>query len=376
MLEVQKYLKSGKSLEDLNNEYGIKVAVHPTDPLMILNYCQINSPKTATIVRECRALTLHSTTFDVVAKSMNRFFNWGEVQEEMDLFDFSDFMVQSKEDGSLVPLYYYDGQWRANTRGSFGLDNMQFQDFTWQEGFLKALGIGSFSELEGKLDPSVTYICEFCSPWNKIVRRYTDPQMFLLTAFIGLHELSSQCVDELATDAAAAFNRHLFKRPQQYSFCSIEEIQSFLAEQSANDPTYEGVVICDKNGLRYKVKNPAYLALHHLRGEGNVWNPKYLLPFIMTGEEAELLTYFPEAAETFYKLKAQIQQNQVEVLEHWLDYKDLPEQKDFALAIKNKTKFSGILFNVRKKYGPSATSKNIRDEWKDAEALILKNITI
>ena len=92
MLEVQKYLRSGKTFDDLSADFGVKSSFHPEDPLVILNYDQIESPKTNTIVRECRALTLETTNFDVVARSFSRFFNWGEVQDEMKYFDFTNFM--------------------------------------------------------------------------------------------------------------------------------------------------------------------------------------------------------------------------------------------------------------------------------------------
>mgnify|MGYP000921629595 FL=1 len=76
MLEVQKYLKSGKTLEDLKNELAIKTTHHDSLPLVILNYDQIESrPKDHPIVRECRGLTLRSDNFDLVGKSFNRFFN-------------------------------------------------------------------------------------------------------------------------------------------------------------------------------------------------------------------------------------------------------------------------------------------------------------
>lgn len=364
MLNVQQFLQT-KSLDDLTAEFGIKVAHHPHGlPLVILNYDQIESqPKTHPIIRECRALVIHADSKDIVAKSFNRFFNWGEVQDEQHTFDFSDFVVQSKEDGSLVVLYYFDGEWHANTRGSFAVDNMQFQNFTWREAFCKGLGISGLSELKGKLDETVCYICEFCSPWNKIVRRYDQPHMYLLTAFKGVQELSPSEVDGLADD--------LFKRPTLYNFCSIEEIQAFLQEQAATDATFEGVVIRDRHGNRWKIKSSTYLGLHKLRGEGdNVWNPKHLLPFILTGEEDELLTYFEEVRGTFYELKCQVQKLYIGVLENWVEYHQIELQKDFALAVKDKP-LASILFQVRKQHGGI---KDIKEIWKNSAHLILKSL--
>jgi hypothetical protein len=366
MLEVQKYLKS-KTLDDLKQEFGIKIAEHPNGlPLIILNYDQIESPKTESIVRECRALVLHADSKEIVAKSFNRFFNWGEVQEEQSNFDFSDFIVQSKEDGSLVLLYCFDGQWHANTRGSFALDKIEFQNFSWRDAFCKALAINGLEELKGVLDETVVYVCEFCSPWNKIVRRYDQPQMFLLTAFKGITELTPEEVDGLAGK--------LFQRPHRYNFCNIEEIQAFLQEQSANDATFEGVVIRDRHGHRWKIKSATYLGLHKLRGEGdNVWNPKHLLPFILTGEEDELLTYFPEIRGTFYEFKAAVLKAYSDLLEVWGDHWQVTDQKEFALLVKDKP-FSSILFSVRKKHGTQQRACHLRQEFRENEALILKKL--
>lgn len=366
MLEVQKYLMSGKTVENLTDELGIKAAYHPSLPLVILNYDQIESPKTHPLVRECRALVLDTTDWSIAARSFSRFFNWGEVQDEQHAFDFSGFIVQSKEDGSLVVLYHFDGDWHANTRGSFAVDNMEFQNFTWRDAFCKALGINSLSELKGRLDETVSYICEFCSPWNKIVRRYDQPQMYLLTAFRGVQELSPAEVDILAGD--------LFKRPTRYNFCSIEEIQSFLQEQSANDATFEGVVIRDRHGNRWKIKSATYLGLHKMRGEGdNVWNPKHLLPFILTGEEDELLTYFPEVRGTFYEFKSAVMEAYSQLLEVWGDYWQVAEQKDFALLVKDKP-FSSVLFSVRKKYGTQQRAAHVKQEFRENESIILKKL--
>lgn len=368
MLEVQKYLESGKSIDDLTAEFGIKPSFHPSYPLVILNYDQIlSSPKSHPIIRECRALVLNTNDWSIVAKSFNRFFNWGEVADEMGDFDFSDFIVDSKEDGSLCVLFHFDGKWHANTRGSFATDNMQDQTFTWQEGFCRALGIGDLQELAGELDEGVTYIAEFCSPWNKIVRRYEKPVMYLLAAFDGEKELHWSEVD-LLTEG-------YFKRPQRFEFNSIDEIQNYLAQQSANDPTFEGVVIRDHKGNRWKIKSATYLGLHKLRGEGdNLFNPKHLLPFVLAGEEDELLTYYPEVTEAYYKLKCEVQQHYIGLLEAWGDHKDIQEQKDFALAIKDRTPFASVLFTVRKKQGSQQKAADVRKEFRDNDQGILKRL--
>ena len=371
-MKIQEYLRSGKTTADLTNELGIKVTEHPTLPIAIFNYDQLESPKTNPIVREARGLVLEKDTWNVVAMSFPRFFNWGEVQEEMPLFDFSDFVVQSKEDGSLVLLYYYAGQWRCNTRGSFAQDLLQFQNFTWEEGIKKALGVNFF---DAGLLPTRTYVCEFCAPWNKVVRTYTKPVLYLLTVFdnITQEEYNVKQVDAMYN--ATLSKQSLLLRPTVYEFHNMAEIEAFLQQQATDDATFEGVVIRDKDNRRWKIKNACYLALHKMRGEGdNLFNPKNLVPFVLAGEEDELLTYFPEVRGQFYELKSQILEWYIQLLETWAEHWQITNQKDFALAIKDRTPFASVLFDVRKRLGHSQRPSDIRQAWRSAEPSILKRI--
>jgi hypothetical protein len=376
MLEVQNYLTSGKTLEDLSSEYGIVAKMHNTLPLVILNYDQIESkPKHHPIVRECRALLLECGTWKLVARSFRRFFNWGELTEEMELFDFSDFATQTKEDGSLVTIYHYEGEWHANTRGSFGLDNMQHQIFNWREGICRAMGIASLEDIDVNLNPKYAYICEFVSPWNKIVRRYDKAGLYLLTIFEGERELTHHEVDKECANLETHFGAKWFYRPDRHQFSSMKEIEEFLSRMTSEDPTFEGVVIRDRHGMRYKVKNPAYISLHRMRGEGdNMYNPKHLLPFIMSGNDSEVLLYFPEIKEAYFKLKSELSDEYGRLVEVWADHKDIEGQKEFALAIKDKTPYTSVLFNLRKKFGPNQKSSDLRAEWRTSEDIILKKL--
>lgn len=369
-LAIQSYLRSGKTHDDLTAELGVKVMRHDTLPLAILNYCQINSPKLHPIVREARALVLHAETHELIARSFSRFFNWGEVPGEMDAFDFSDFSVQTKEDGSLCLLYFFDGRWHANTRGSFATDKINGHAVTWRQAFCKALGIEEIEHLYGQLDEAYCYVCEFCSPYNKVVRSYSAPQMFLLSAFCEHEELSPELADILARESLVKLHR-----PAVHHFKSIEEIQAFLTAQSEADPTFEGIVIRDRANRRWKVKNPTYLALHKLKGEGdNLYHPKHLLPFVLKNDEDELLTYFPEVEEAFRDCQAKVAISYESLRSVWLEHWQIESQKDFALAIIGKTPFTGLLFDVRKRHGKAQTEADLQAAWSGAADVILKNI--
>jgi len=368
MLQVIEQLKSGQhTLDTLKDELGIKHIEHPELPLVKLNYDQIESPKTHPLVRECRSLTLEKDTWKLVARSFPRFFNWGEVIDEQDDFNFSDFQVQSKEDGSLITVYWYQGEWHANTRGSFGLQEVQFTEYTWQDLVAQALRVKDLQSIDIVLPKNLTYVFELATPYNKVVRTYPDSRMYLLTAFCDHgNELAAgprSGLDELAT----AINAY---RPNTFDFSSIEQIQEFLDKMILEDPTFEGVVIRDNENRRWKIKNPAYLSLHKMRGEGdNLYNPKHLLPWVLKGERAELVTYFPEVADKFDEISVLVVDEMRNLVKIWNDNKDIESQKEFALAIVPQTKFASILFNVRKTGGEAA---DVEKQFRDGESLIYK----
>jgi hypothetical protein len=252
----------------------------------------------------------------------------------------------------------------ANTRGSFAQDLMPFQTFTWQEAFGKALGT-SIDKLD--IDPEFCYVCEFCSPWNKVVRRYADPLMYLLTAFHEDHEVHWTTLGRIAYNTP-------FKRPTLYEFKSIEEIQAFLRKQSETDPTFEGVVIRDSHGHRWKVKSATYLGLHRLGSNKDcLFNPANLLPFVLAGEADELLTYFPEVKERFEELQSQCANHYNQLVQVWTETRDITDQKTFALTIKGRTPFTGMLFSLRKQQ--KNTLEDLRVLWRQSEQLILKHLS-
>lgn len=87
-MQVQTYLKekatqlgsSKLAIEELTKEFAIKVRQYD-EGLLVLNYDQIESPKSHPIVMECRALIL-DTDFNVVSRAFDRFFNIHEIYEQ------------------------------------------------------------------------------------------------------------------------------------------------------------------------------------------------------------------------------------------------------------------------------------------------------
>lgn len=366
MLEVQKQLLeyrklfNGQDLPDghsqefamLETDLGITANFHPTDDRVILNYSQINSPKKDPVVRECRGLVLNKNDYSVIAKSFNRFYNLGEDKETDDVFDWGSCVTTEKLDGSLILVYFYNGEWRVNTRNSYGDGFINDSTVTWKDLVFSLLDTS-------KLYKEIMYTFELCSPYNKIVRLHKESKLYLLSAF--------EEWDEIAEYDYGSVNFHAKKlglnMVQFYPFTSLESVKSHIEYKEKTDKTFEGFVVRDYRNNRIKIKSSSYVALHHLRGEGNnLFSPKYLLPIVMTGEIDEVIEYFPEVKDGLFKVRDKFEKEKNGLLELWDQVKGIESQKEFALSIKDKGPLTPLLFQARKlKVEPETLLKDYTD---------------
>lgn len=361
MLKVQEYLLSGKTLDNLHEELGIEIRLHESLPLVILNYNQIDSPKTNSIVKECRALVLEKDTWKIVARAFDRFFNLGEDLENAKNFRWDSFETTSKEDGSIILVYFYNDYWMVNSRGSFGNTECGMSGKTWDQ-LIRPMIAGNFT----KMDTNITYVFEFVSIWNKIVRRYPKTDLYLLTMFNTLFDMEYD--QDRADYVVGQFG---WTRTTRFPFKSLDEIEVYLSELEKNDPTNEGVVVQDSNGMRLKIKNKAYLSLHRLYSN-EAPTPKNLIQFVLAGEASELLTYFPEYEVEYRKVEEKVNTAFDGLVEIWEKNWHIEGQKEFAFAIVPKTRFTGILFDIRKEFGKEQTLEILKKKWRESDTLILK----
>lgn len=372
MLNVQRALQS-MSVDELCEKYGLKAKFHPTDPLVILNYDQINcSSKTDPIVMECRGLTLEVGTWKVVAKAFDRFFNLGEALEVTGDFDWSDFSSYTKEDGSLILLYFYNGSWRVNTRGSFAYGQVNDSDYSWESLFWESFANSRTFEMDhpyttGALAKGYTHVFELCTPYNKVVRTHNKSHTKLL-GIVDNRDFSEYCPKEVDTIAKGVG----LLRPARHDHSSLKDVKEYLRKLELEDPTDEGVVLIDRNGLRMKCKNKKYLALHRMCDNGNLFAAKNLLPFILDGETDELFAYFPEAEPRVAEMENVIGKSFEYFCGTWELCKDIDDQKEFALMItkKRQDKFGAILFQAKK--NGTIKTMDLAQKFAEADDMILK----
>jgi len=336
-MEVIEYLKKN-GIAALTAEYAIKVKVYD-EGLMVLGYDQIDSPKAPTIVRECRGLILDND-FNVVSRSFDRFFNYGEMPETQAHLDWSRAYCAEKVDGSLIKIYYWNGLWRISTRGTaFAESTVNGFPETFAELVLKALSL-SAKEFQDKCNLELldnwTYIFELTCMENRVVKVYSGYTLHYLGSrsnLTGDYGNEFRLLDAILLGA---------KEIQMYHFGSAracEESAKHLPDLEEGYVVYQdGVPVC-------KIKSPTYVAVHHIRGEG--LNPKRISQIVLTNETEEYLKYFPEDAVHFAPYVSALGVLKASLEAAYTATLDIVDQKEFAMAVKGAP-YSGVLFTCKK----------------------------
>lgn len=333
-LAVIKYIKE-KGLKDLEDRLAISAKRHKDYPnLVLLKYDQINSPMGVKVVQECRGIILdEAADWKVVSFPYVKFFN--EPEGHAAKIDWSSARVYEKLDGSLMTLYYYDGNWLISSSGmpdaagevnGFGKSFAQLFWEVWDK-----LGY----ELPG--DTNNCYMFELMTKYNRVVVKHEESDIVLH----GARRLS----DFKELNPVVEAHNNGWKCVKIHPLHSVED--ALEAVKHLDPMTSEGYVVCDGNYNRIKIKSPQYVALSHLK-ESVGMSKRQLLEVVRRNESSEFLSYFPEFASDYYDLRAKYERLLGKMEGFYEATKHISERKDFAAQAK-KVNYSDALFQM--KYG-------------------------
>jgi hypothetical protein len=302
----------------------------------VLNYLPW-AEKFADITRLCRALVWDPREQHPLARGFDRFFNWGE-DPECYSRDFSEATVYEKVDGSLILVWWnpYTGHWQASTRSVHDASGATPMDRTFMDVIHEAIGC-SLDELMAGRNTTFTWIFELVSPETRIVTEYSEPALYLLCV------RNTQTGEEFCDlESLAALLPADIRVPKTYKVGSKEDIDQMLADLPERE---EGYVCRWSDGYRLKIKNPAYLALWHTWGNGNL-SPKRIMRLIQSGEVDEFLSYFPDTRAWIEPYRVVLEEIRIESLLLSEDLVDLVDRKDLAATLKGNC-LSALVFAYR-----------------------------
>ena len=285
---IETYLETN-SIESLKEEpYNLSIKEDQTEngkKVWVIDYDQIRSPRFHYLVDECRGIVVCQESKKVVCYPFSRFYNMGEDKKTEEAFDWSTAKCLSKEDGSLIKVYYYDNNWRIATRGTaFGNNNVFSMtqgesSITFKNLFLRALGI-SHEEFQAHMNAAspihVNWLFELCTQDNKVVKLYETDKVFVLSARA---TDGNYCSDF----SLANLNVHF---PTYYNLSSFDACKKAVNKLEG---LTEGFVLVDGNNRRLKLKSIKYVAAHHMIS--GPLTPKKAVDLILAGEKEEFISY-------------------------------------------------------------------------------------
>ena len=326
----------GENLFD--KEFLESCGIERTDcgDFIILNYSQISKP--TPLNKLCRG-TVFSRDGKLASLPFIRFFNLHE--KGADNVDWRYCKALEKMDGTLVNIWSYNRVWHISTRRM--IDKLEMSRFGGGDPFnMMDFVNGYFPHYGWTLDPTYWYVFEAVTPYNRIVTNYPENKygMYLLAM---RHNLSlKECGWAKMVKSHRNFKGDRVFLPTVWDFSEHGQVLKMFDDKPSD---FEGVVIVDKEQKRVKIKQKSYVHLHHIIS--NISSRRNMIDLILGGEEAEVLSYFPELQEQFGNLRKDMNELKVKISTEFGLHNHLDTQKDFALAVKDLP-YSYFLFRMRK----------------------------
>lgn len=369
---LQHALRNGKTPAMLTAELGLAVRRHPKYPnLMLFNYDQIKSPKTDPIVGSARGCILdEANDWAYVCRPFDRFFNLGEAQNVAVLPDPASAFVYTKEDGSLLNMWWYqapgeaDGAWHVSTRnspdasgtlGDFGFTLAELFWRVWRDRWRQLdedLARSAFEMQPHARCRGITFMFELCTRWNKIIVPQEQERLILLGLRDNVRgsEYNPQMFGGLPFDTPSLGLP--FYTPKTHKFKTFDAMQRSFLDLPAryNEGYVVAEYMADGSVRRCKVKHPGYVALAHLGEEGGVTRRR-ILELVRSGEDGEFLAVSPEYTDLFQALRVAYATLLERLEATWTHVAGIENQKDYALAVRDGP-MPGVLFAKRKTNDP------------------------
>lgn len=331
MLKIINFICEHDNWEELLSSPPYSLSIKKKDTRILFKYSQINSDFSLEIVREARGLILEDKTWKIVCYPFKKFFNYGEAYA--DEIDWETAKVTSKEDGSLIKIYHYNGEWRVGTNSTIDAEDAVLNS-PYYRNFRELFDVAANNCKFGfdRLDPNYTHLMELCSCHNTIVVPYNEPKLF----HIGTRN-NITCEEE-EVDIG-------IEKPKEWALSSLNDC---IAMAATFDFTREGFVCRDKNYHRVKVKSEDYVRVHRLANNGSITLER-AIDLICTNELEEFLVYCPQYTDfindvrhRFNKFYSDIYFNVNMAL---IEKMDCETRKDFAAVVKT-FKYPMVWFKV------------------------------
>lgn len=334
MLQIQNYIKQ-HGFDKAVKTFQLKVRDY--DHKVLLKYDQLSAPTLmANIeVQECRGLILEKRSWNVMSLAFTKFFNAEESNAHK--IDWNTAHVLEKLDGTLIQVYYdwHDMMWYAGTTGTAeGEGEVNNKMGTTFNSLFWDTVTKQYALNPCMLDKDHVYVFELTTPYNIVVKPHGESSATLLTVrnLVTLQEVSWKDL----TMIAESLRVPLVKR-FDLNANNVGVLLRTFENMIWHD---EGYVVVDANFNRIKIKNPAYVAVHHLKGKTAEHN---IITIVKSNEIEEFASTFPERKDELFRLKENYDKLVDKLNEVWVE---LSARKPKNITKEEKKRYAAAVFEV------------------------------
>lgn len=350
MLQIQKFIRQ-QGLEKAVKVFQLKTREY--NHKVLLKYNQLVSPTIMSNieVQECRGLILEKGTWDVMSLAFTKFFNAEEGNAAK--IDWNTAHVLEKLDGTCIQVYWdwVNEEWYAGTTGTAeGEGEVNNKMGTTFNSLFWDTVTKQYALNPCMFDKNHVYVFELTTPYNIVVKPHGESSATLLTVRnrVTLHEVSWKDL----TMIAESLRVPLVKRFD----LNAKDVGTLLRTFEGMPWSEEGYVVVDANFNRIKIKNPAYVAVHGLKGKSSEHN---IMEIVVTNEIEEFAAVFPERKTELYRLKENYDILTEKLIDIWTILEPLKpknitkeEKKRYAMEVfkicedNGVKQFTGLYFGL------------------------------
>jgi hypothetical protein len=290
-------------------------------------------------MQDCRGIILEKGTWNVMSLAFRKFFNSEEGNAAK--IDWNTAHVLEKLDGTMIQVYYdwHDMTWYAGTTGTANgegevnnKNGTKFNELFWDTVNNK------YTFNACLLNYEYIYVFELTTPYNIVVTPHGESSATLLTV------RNRVTLKELAWKDLYMVSESL-RMPLVKMFDLNADNVGVLLKTFENMPwSEEGYVVVDANFNRIKIKNPAYVAVHHLKGKTAEHN---IITIVKANEIEEFASTFPERKDELFRLKENYDKLTDRLNDVW---SELIVRKPKDITKEEKKRYAMDVFETCRKY--------------------------
>ena len=264
-ITLKEFINKHNNWEQLLSTPPYNLLIKHDGDYALFKYNQFESDMSLSICQEARGIIFHKPTNTPVCVPFFKFFNYGE--EYAAEIDWSNVHVNEKIDGSLMKVWYHNG-WHLSTNGTIDAYKALVgdKDLTFGKLFELALTI-PINEFYAQLDKNYTYMFELVHPEMLQVINYEKP----FITYLGKRNMTTY-EEEPVFGTALPGTKPMY----DYSINEFSDINKIVDLVENMDDSHEGIVVCDNNFNRIKVKSPLYLLMAHAHNNGVITDKRIL----------------------------------------------------------------------------------------------------